>query len=219
MTTLIAFLTSSILALFTPTAAAKTHHLEGVWENNRSNLSIRVESIRDGIRVKRLDRNRWHSYTQVRDDQYQDRDGNTYFLIDQNTLEWEDRKGQKRIRFYRDKGDRRDNSYRSRDRDYHRDRGRTQLERNHYYGSRRQGSRIAPQTLSGTWINPTTGQRIRVKTKRGTIKVRAHRGGWTTFYPADRNTFRDRQGNKYDVYRGEMVYTSRNRDFVMRFIR
>ncbi len=187
------------------------HHIEGIWENARTQISVQVEQVSNGIRVQRLDKNGWHTYREFREDQYRDQHGNTYILYG-DRLEWESNNGRKRLSF-------RKTSSRHPDRyDYRSERGSkdTYIERNHY----RQGSHdVDRNRLDGKWINASTGQSIHIKHRRRGIKVRAHRGGWTTFHRQSRDTYRDHRGNEYRIARRGITYTSWNGDFMMRFRR
>jgi hypothetical protein len=198
-------------------SAHADHRIEGIWENPGHRILLTIESTGNGIRVKRSDQNRWYHYDEFRDGQFRDRDGNTYYLIDDQTLEWEDRSGRKYLRFQRQhrgrsgNGNPYDNAYR--------ENGDTYIERNHYLDGHAKRDFITAHRLIGRWINPTTGQMIEIRSHKQGIKVRAHRGGWTHFYRRDGNTFLDQKGNRYDFIGGNLVYTSRRGDFRMEFSR
>ncbi|MBK8506785.1 MAG: hypothetical protein IPL46_34155 [Saprospiraceae bacterium] len=202
------------------------HHLEGVWESDRNQIVLTIETIKEGIRVKRTGQNRWYEYLEYRENQFRDSQGNIYYLLGDNTLEWEDKSGKKRLRFQkksnirqhaaesrpRDSQDNWDAQEGARDRDNY-------IERNHYYGHQGQQASVSTHSLDGRWINQTTGQVISVKSKNNTLRIKAHRGGWETFYRKDGNTFIDSHGNRYDAHKNELSYSSRRADFYMTFRR
>lgn len=202
---------------FSPSTWAN-QDLEGTWKNEQNQITLIIQSTNNGIRVRRSGQNRWYEYERIRQNQFRDREGNTYYFNRDNTLEWEDRSGNKRIRFTRwseslmrqqGHGDQF-----SRNRNRH---GKhTYVERNHHYG-RSYHTVVGTHGLQGRWINRTTGQVIHVKAKNNRLQVKAQRGGWETFNRRDGNTFVDRRGNHYDVIGNKLIYTSRNRDFRMEF--
>jgi hypothetical protein len=199
--------------------------LEGIWESDRNQIVLTIESTNDGIRVKRAGQDRWFEYREYREDQFRDSQGNIYYLLSDKSLEWEDQSGKKRLRF-RKKSDSLQDATDSSERHYHDERSAADdmrdrdnyIERNHYYGH--QSRKIVPtHSLNGRWINQTTGQMISVKSKHNTLRIKAHRGGWETFYRKDGNTFTDNQGNRYDASKNELTYRSRRGDFYMVFRR
>jgi len=64
--------------------------------------------------------------------------------------------------------------------------------------------------LNGRWINPDNGDRIRLKTKRSSIKVKnLTRRDWVKFRKVGRRTFMDRQGNTIKLRnRHKLVFRS-----------
>ncbi len=205
------------LACLPAMATARSLQVEGTWENTRAQITLLVEITSEGIKVLRNNQSRWYYYQEIRTDQYRDQDGNTYSLIDHNTLEWESIDGEKRIRFY--KGTRNGSKARIKSNS----RSDVHIQRNHYYKggkSRRFGSRtVHPRTLEGKWLNNHTGQTIRVKAKRNRLYVRAKRTGWVRFHQGYDQTFTDQYGNSYEYDHGRLTYISRNRDFKMTFHR
>ena len=184
------------------TQASVRQEIEGFWTNVQKNVSVEVRQTYDGIKVKRRDRSQWISYEKMRSNQYRDRQGNTYYLRTDGLLEWESYDGRKRLRFNRASNPQSYSRDLETDRDIH-------IERNHYYGG----------SLEGRWINQSTGQIVQVKTRRKTIRVKAHRGGWVTFRPRSNQSFVDDRGNRYRVQHGKLIYTSYSGDFMMRFVR
>ena len=206
-----------LASIITTIGWGSTHHIDGIWENARTKVSVMVKTTASGIKVQRINKNRWYYYQELRDDQFRDEEGNTYYLIDEKTLEWEDATGAKRIRFYR-KGS---SSQAEISRDNLKRKGNTHIQRNHYYGhSPRLGSaRINPDFLEGRWKNQHTGQTIRVRGKRKSILVRARTTGWIRFYQGRGKSFMDRDGNRYVFDQGRLTYISRQNDFRMQFQR
>jgi len=202
-------LSATCLIFFGSTQVHGKNDVEGKWINATKGLTLIVETTSNGIRVKRTDQQNWYEYEEYRVGQYRDKDGNNYYLIDGEKLEWEGKDGERRLVFSRGsiptssiplENDAKDQS------EYH-------VERNYYYGDA-----FGPSQLEGWWRNRSSGQSIFVQAHKHLIKVRAHRGGWTTFYRDDRNTYFDNRGNRYDISAGKMFYSSRSGDFKMVFI-
>ncbi|NND09455.1 MAG: hypothetical protein HKN87_24030 [Saprospiraceae bacterium] len=211
-------ITLAFLASIVPVSSrGASHHIDGIWENSRTKVSVMVQTTASGIKVQRINKNRWYYYQELRDDQFRDDEGNTYYLINEKTLEWEDATGAKRIRFYR-KGSSSQAEVRSGD---SKRKENTHIQRNHYYGQsgKHASSRVNPDFLEGRWINQHTGQTIRVRGKRRSILVRARRTGWIRFYQDRGTSFMDREGNRYLFDRGKLAYVSRQNDFRMQFRR
>ena len=185
------------------------HDIEGLWKNARTNVSLEVRKTYDGISVKRLDRSGWIDYRSFRNDQFRDSRGNTYVLQDNGILEWESYEGRKRLQFKKDHSD---SHYQSQTGSGHH--GDKYVERNYHYGKGRND-----RSLEGRWINKSSGQAIMIKERRRSIKVKAHRGGWTTFDQRRGHVFVDHYGNRYEFRNGRLSYTSQSGDFMMRFMR
>ena len=209
----------AVFALLSFTLEVRANQrLEGIWENQQNRIILTIESTSDGIRVKRSGQNRWYTYHQIRENQFRDGEGNVYYLNHDNSLEWEDRNGKKRIRFFRrqhNPSDRAEYRHPSQGSPQHR-KSSTHIERNHHYGRSGRYS-VGTHELQGKWINATTGQAIQIQARNNQLKVRANREGWVTFRRSDANTFIDRRGNRYDFIHNRLVYTSRNGDFRMEF--
>ncbi|MFT4536351.1 MAG: hypothetical protein ACJA1A_001624 [Saprospiraceae bacterium] len=75
--------------------------------------------------------------------------------------------------------------------------------------------------LNGKWISPFHGNVIRVKVKRDKVRVKnLTRTGWTTFRPARRGKFVDRNGNSIQIKNiHEMIYRSNCGDERIRFVK
>jgi hypothetical protein len=177
--------------------------IEGYWKNDRAKITIIVEQTPDGIRTKRLDQTQWYTYSKIRKNFYRDREGNTYFLIDDNQLEWENQSGLKKIRFQRTNAP---SEYKS---DIYADRQTQYIVPVPDPGS-------SAKLLEGRWINRTTRQTIRIKANRKDLKVRTSRSGWRQFdWTGD--AWQDRFGNVYYVDNGRLFYSSRSGDLILRF--
>lgn len=219
MNSIISLTLATLLSCLPLSGWSVGNDLDGIWENARTKVSLMVKSTASGIKVQRINKNRWYYYQELRSDQFRDDDGNTYYLIDEQTLEWEDAKGDKRIRFYK-KGSSSQSRVGQSESRQHSD---TYVQRNHYYDggkSRRRGNiKVDPDFLEGRWLNEHTGQTIRVRGKRNSILVRTRKTGWVRFNQDRGRAFVDRQGNKYIFDKGRLSYISRRGDFQMRFIR
>ncbi|MDH3649983.1 MAG: hypothetical protein OEQ53_09880 [Saprospiraceae bacterium] len=211
------YITIIILCLGTLTsmeAAIADHQIEGAWLNERNQITIHIQESRQGIKVKRNDQHQWFTYQRIRESQFRDQEGNTYYQINEGTLEWESFDGNRTLRFHRN-GDQRSGGYNDnyRSDDSYENDSRFRRQRDSYDAQK------TWHRLSGVWINRTTGQRIHVKKKGKSIKVKGRRGGWKTFRRTRKEAFVDDHGNRYRIYRGGLEYTSPYGDLVMRFKR
>lgn len=193
------FILVSFLAMSQIQASHAAHQIKGYWLNERNQIGIDIEETSHGIRVRRLDQNRWHHYDRIRDDQYRDQRGNTYFQPDADELEWESHDGGRRLRFRRS-----DSAERY-----------TQHDRNQYR-NHTPGRHNTYERLSGTWINESTGKRIQIREKQNRLKVRT-RGKWQDYRQTRGGDFIDRRGNRYRINHGRLEYISHRGDLVMRF--
>ncbi len=196
------FILVSLMAFGPPMGANATHQIEGHWLNARNHIGIDIEETSQGIRVKRTDQVKWYQYDRIRDDQYRDDRGNTYYQIGNDGLEWESYDGQRRLRFKRS-GQAQRYSHQSGDR----------------YRHHNPAGHYAYEQLSGRWINAATGKRIRIKYKRSSIRVKSYRGKLRDFRQTRGGNFIDRQGNRYRMQHGALEYISYRGDLVMRFKR
>lgn len=181
------FLTSSY-------SAEARNDVEGLWSNQRYNVKIRVEQTRDGIRVQRTDRSRWRAYEQVRNLQFRDREGNTYYMVNDQELEWESRDGRKRIRFRRDR--------------------RRSTNRPQTIARRA----ITARDLHGTWLNPWNSDCLIIRARRGELRVRGIGIGTRTFF-VTRNGFQDRKGNILRLQRNRLQLINRRGRLVGHYVR
>ncbi len=184
--------------------------IDGVYENQKAKVKVQVELTTNGMRAKRLGQDQWYDYEQIRPGQYRDGQGNTYYLLEENQIEWEGPEGKKRIRFVKSDGALSDDTSSPKQ-------GNTYVHRNHFITNRQF---VSARSLRGRWINPSTGQSISIRASRsGKMEVRGSQTRWITFQRSDGNTFRDRKNNRYHFDKGTLTYTSREGDFMMRFER
>lgn len=206
----IVYLIKHLILYLTIPTFLPAQNLDGWWKNDQTNLLLLVESTDDGFQTKRLDQEVWYTYIQFREGQFRDHDGNTYFLMGDRNLEWEDHRGSKRLRFHRSDTPleyvNRRNGYSS-------------YPDTDYKSGKNENNNVNSRSLDGRWINLSTSQKIFVKSKRNRIKVKANRGGWATFDRTNRRGWIDQQGNRYEFRNGRLIYTSRNGDFMMRFVK
>ena len=177
--------------------------IEGYWKNDRTGITVHIEHTVDGIRARRLDQSIWYTYSQIRSNFYRDGEGNTYFLIDDDLLEWENKTGLKKIRFQRARTTQ----------EYQAD---TYTDRHQRSDIHISNQAIPAKLLQGRWINKTTGNVIQIKTIRQDLDVRTRHSGWRRYEWAG-DEWRDRFGNKYYLSNGSLFYTSRSGDLIMRF--
>ncbi len=198
----------NVFTLFTVVVFDNVIHeqkISGIWQNEAKELVIRVEPLDDGIKVKRQDQSIWYYYDQIRPNQYRDDLGNTYYLLNDQSLEWESSDGIKRIVFNRS-----DNKAAQTNKS-----GDTYIEKNHFFANA-EDKYIAVNDLLGSWLNESTGQKIWITRTANEIEVQANNSS-IRFRRTDGNTFRDSKGNRYDYVNGRLAYVSQSGDFYMRF--
>lgn len=168
-------------------------HLDGLWRNDRLQITLRIEQEDDGFRAKRTDEGIWYHYSSQDNRYYLDKRGNWYEVIDNDELLWNEVDSDKRIKFTRidDRDSYQwntpangfnpyDNRYRNGDRndwdDYRFDHTFSRLE--------------------GNWHQRNGRDDLQIACFNGGIKVNSKHNGWEKFY-ADRsgNRFRDNEGN------------------------
>ncbi|NND31676.1 MAG: hypothetical protein HKN76_03730 [Saprospiraceae bacterium] len=194
--------------------------IDGRWTNAEFGIDLIIELTEAGIKARRVDQENWYVYEEYREGQYRDEDGNNYYIVDENTIEWEDQSGDKHLRFIRkevDPGDpiSRHTSPPAETGKQLNKSGDLHVERHHHYS----GTSVSTIHLSGKWTNLTTKQTIFVQAKRNFIHVKATGADWASFERSDGNTFIDKNGNRYDHKNGRLEYISRTGDFYMRFVR
>ncbi len=92
-------LTSIIAAFSFIVLPLHANHLDGLWRNDRTDQTLRIEQDQDGFRVKRTDQGIWYHYTADEGQRYVDRKGNWYALTGNDELIWNDVYSNKRIYF------------------------------------------------------------------------------------------------------------------------
>ena len=161
--------------------------LNGLWRNERQNITIRIEENENGFRAKRIDQGIWYRYVKQDNYAYVDRNGNWYKIVDRDELEWNEVSTKKRLIFHR--VDSRSNdpeiehermdhpdSPRSRtgDRDIRKDHQQTPLE--------------------GRWYDRSSKERIEIVATHDGYRVRTEHGSWEK-YAGDRTGTRLRSGS------------------------
>ncbi len=200
----------ALLCGLTGTARATTQSITGLWEEIGTRILIEVQPTSQGIRVKRTDQSQWYQYELIRDGQYRDRSGNTYYLAHTGQLEWEDVEGRRRLVFERHAGRHRQGPLSSTQSTVRQ--SNTYIERNHH------GTRVEPRQLVGTWVNVSTRQSIQIRVRRQKMTVRMNRQ-WINFHDVRPGIFEDTYANTLTFHRQELIYDTSNHDLRMVFVR
>ena len=185
------FLTLLMLTLTVGfTSALHADNLDGLWRNDRDNITIRIEQDQDGFRAKRTDQGIWYNYV-FDDGVYIDKRGNWYELINEDQIEWTDVVSRKRILFDRVES-RNDNSWTNRDRD---DRWNSDYDRNERVpvDQRR-------MLAEGRWYDKRSKERLIIEETNNGYRVRKQNSTWEKF-TSDRNgqRLRSRSGDVIQV--------------------
>lgn len=176
----------SFLMLFCTTLNA--NDLDGLWRNDRQQITLRIEQDEDGFRAKRTDQGVWYSYSLKKDYLYVDRYGNTYEIIGQDEIEWDEATTNKRLVFTRvdSRSDDTRTSRRMEDDPWDNERNRDSEDWN-----TRQ-----PTSFEGSWIDRKTREKLEIEAVSGGYRVKTQRGGWEKYNThRNPNQFRSRDGD------------------------
>ena len=187
------FFTSSIFA-FTLcfVAPLQAGHLDGLWRNDRMQITLRIEEEADGFRAKRTDQGIWYHYTTNDNRRFRDRNGNLYELIDRDEIMWRAANNSKKIHFT--KVDDRDYNRRNNGRygDTYDNSGRDRWNDGRYIDGRK--------IIEGRWYELHGKDNLKITLFDEGIKVKSKHGSWDKFYQdRTRNRFRDKHGNTLTV--------------------
>ncbi len=87
-----------LLIAITLSAASK---IEGLWQVNNSKEIIEIRTTNQGIKAKFVESHDWDHYDYLRNNTYEDRQGNRYTLQSSKNLTWESRDGRKKLRLFK----------------------------------------------------------------------------------------------------------------------
>ena len=220
---LVKMYSTGIILLLTITSVAAAQ-IEGLWQVSKSSDVIEIQATNNGLKAKFVDSNKWDHYEMLRNNTYEDRRGNRYYVESSNRLQWQSRDGKrvinlKRAQNYRG-NDSRYNDSRYND-DYNYDnsnrRGRSN-QRGSYYDedyeqgyctsscsancsmhankNRNRGSR--GDRLSGEWVNRWRNTVAHVEYDGIVVRMKTNKSRkWITYRRshARKLTFEDRWGN------------------------
>lgn len=179
---------SMLLLLSMPVQA---YHLDGLWRNDRHNITLRIESLDEGIRAKRMDQGVWFKYLTKDGRYYIDRLGNTYVIQSENDLVWHEASSGRRINFSRihNRNNERWDNWDSRN-DHNL--GHNDAEHNPWESP----GHDKFNSLNGRWIDPRRNNKLEIESIRDGIRVRSDRSGWEKYYPDRYNcSYKDKHGN------------------------
>jgi hypothetical protein len=180
---------------------ARAHHLDGLWRNDRQNITLRIESTDDGFRAKRIDQGIWYNYITKDGFQFIDRYGNYYTMQSDDDLIWYEPTTTRRIHFSKIENqwnenwsfnDRNNRSYGYNDFDHP------------YQEDPRHGNH--PDVLNGRWMDTYRNHEIEIECFRDGIRVRSERSGWEKYY-LDRydHSYKDKNGNTIQLIDSDSV--------------
>lgn len=182
------FITAILMAFLFSSSEMMANHLDGLWQNNRQNITIRIEHDGNTLRAKRIDQATWYHYQRQGDNEYIDRDGNSYKIMDEDKLVWNESRTGNRIIFIRvdSPGTEHETDEAS-------------SERNEYPHDRTNRNQWETQDRSrieGRWYDRSTKERLIIEAINNGYRVRTQHGGWEQF-ASDRNgkRLRSRSGD------------------------
>lgn len=178
-----AFLSSGLVTAFLLFfSILHANQLDGLWRNDRQNITLRIEQDEDGFRAKRIDQSVWYRYSLKSDDVYVDRLGNWYGVLDRDEIEWNEASSNKRIVFSRVDSrddDAWDHAQNSNDAHDPWDQNRDRWDEDEWNNSRR-------SAITGRWYDRSTKERLEIESINGGYRVRTQHSAWEK-YAADRN--------------------------------
>ncbi|MDQ3016031.1 MAG: hypothetical protein M3R25_04840 [Bacteroidota bacterium] len=194
------FLTAlfGLMMLWTPLPATQ---LDGLWKNNRQNITVRIAQDEDGIRAKRIDQGIWYKYVASDENTFVDKQGNAYDWVSTNKMVWTEGSSSKRISFYR--VDENGNSSESwndnpRNTDRRDDDGNWDNDRDNDRWNKDRNSGNYRNEIEGRWVDRQHRQYIDVKPFKGGYMVKSRNEGYNKFYA-------DRSGSRYKDDRGNIL--------------
>ncbi len=170
---------------------AKAYQLDGLWRNDRQNITIRIETTNDGFRAKRIDQGIWYRYVNRDDHHFVDRYGNYYELRFEDQIIWNEASTGKQISF--SKANDRD-AYRWNERDDRED-GRQHYRDDRYYDRPDHNDNHRHHVwmdqwyddhhvhIDGRWIDTYRRNELEIICFRGGLRVKRPHGGWVKYYP------------------------------------
>lgn len=205
-------ITGIITAFLFCFSAVKADHLDGLWRNDRQNITIRIEQDGDGIRTKRTDQGVWYTYSQQDANTFTDKKGNRYEVVNDDQIAWIEFTTRKRISFDRvdsnedswdDQSDT-GGSYDPRDRDdpWNRD----PRDRNDRDEWDRQG-----RNIEGRWFAKNTKERLIIESTGSGYRVRSLHGGWEKFNLDRRGRLRSGSGDIIEQINTDKIRLLSNR--------
>ena len=170
------------------------YHLDGLWHNDREDITIRIQSQDDGFRAKRIDQGVWYYYQPAGKNIYTDRQGNRYEVIRENEIIWRDARTNNRVNFRKvDDHDRNRSRIDGHDRDW------------------KKGHASDRESFNGTWINRKTGQHLEIRSTGNGYQVRKEHEQWEKFTVRQDDLLRSRNGASIELINPNMIRLSKNR--------
>lgn len=175
----------------------QAYHLDGLWRNDRQNITLRIESAEDGFRAKRIDQGVWYEYVTKDGYRFLDRYGNAYILKSDQEIMWHEAGSGKKIYF--SKIDNRNGD------------GRVYKEKKnrngHHYENQGRSSRNHPQNhLNGIWVDSNSDEEIQIEYFKDEIRVKKAHAGWQKYYPEQKgHVFRDKYGNTIQLMGNDSI--------------
>ncbi|WP_235296455.1 hypothetical protein [Portibacter marinus] len=189
-------------------------YIDGIWQVNRSNDLVEIKATNYGLKAKFLNSNDWIHYDRVRDDIYEDRKGNRYYIKTNNRMTWESRDGRRVINLEKSNiQNRRGRSYDDYEYGYDYENRRRRSNGNRGNGRRfnqhicssacgttcGMGVGYRDDGMSGTWTNRWRNVVAYVEFDGYSVRMRTNNSKkWTTYRRTNSRKlhFEDRWGNR-----------------------
>ena len=186
------FSAAILSALFLLVLPVRANHLDGLWRSDRNNITLRIESLDEGFRAKRIDQGVWYKYLTEDGYHFMDRYGNAYTLQSDNEIFWNEANSGRRIYFTKVEN-RRDEGWEYRDNRNDRDYPHNNYDSNPWSDPK---PNAHADFLNGKWIDTYRNDELDIECFRDGIRVRRDHSGWEKYYP-DRyeHSYKDKYGN------------------------
>ncbi len=166
--------------------------LDGLWRNERQDVTIRIEQNAYGFRAKRIDQGIWHMYSLKSEYVYVDRIGNWYEVLNQDEIEWNEATSYKKLVFTK---------VDSRTHDYWNDHSTTggtydHWDRDDSRWNENDWNRNEKSHVEGRWLDKSRGERLDIERVDNGFRVRTTHSAWEKYY-MDRSgkRLKSRSGN------------------------
>ena len=175
----------------------QAYHLDGLWRNDRQNITLRIESAEDGFRAKRIDQGVWDKYQTKNGYRFLDRFGNAYIVKSDQEIIWHEAGSGKKLYF--SKIDNRNGE----GREYKEKKNRNGRQ---FENKGRKHWKDSPDHLNGIWIDSNSDEEIQIESFKDEIRLKRAHSGWQKYYPGQYGQiYTDKNGNTIQLMGNDSI--------------